>query len=236
MATATGPGGGCAASPAAADPARGRAERCCETARVMHRLDGDMKEARVFLRGALDCRGHFPTIYRAWIAMELEHAGGVAAARALFEEWRARYAAEEAQEGGGGGRQKEEEDQGAFWCHYIAFEAAHGGGAARVRAVAEAAVAARPRDPAVHAWYAKAELRLGHADRARDVLGRARLGFAAEEDAGKWEWLADEVKAYSDSMRHGRLKLRVFLPFCRSGGGRRWWSRPSQGYERLGVA
>ncbi|KAL6639298.1 hypothetical protein ACP70R_023028 [Stipagrostis hirtigluma subsp. patula] len=75
--------------------------------------------------------------------MELEHAGGVAAARALFEERRARYAAEEAQEGGGGDRQQEDEGQGAFWCHYIAFEVAHGGGAARVRAVAEAAVVAR---------------------------------------------------------------------------------------------
>ncbi|KAL6658502.1 hypothetical protein ACP70R_004088 [Stipagrostis hirtigluma subsp. patula] len=27
-------------------------------------------------------------------------------------------------------------------------------------------------------------------------------------------------------MRHGRLKLRGFLLFCRGGG--RWWSRPAQ--------
>ncbi|KAL6652794.1 hypothetical protein ACP70R_011719 [Stipagrostis hirtigluma subsp. patula] len=206
----------------AADPVRGRAVRWCEFALGMFRADGDTTGARRLLSDALVCGAHPPTIYRAWIAMEGQ-AGHGAAVRPLFEAWRAWYELV-----GGGG-----DDEGGFWCHYVAFELRHGG-AARVREVAERAVAARPRDPAVHAKYAKAELSLGRADLAGDVLRRALQVFAAEDDAKIREWLKDEVKSYRDSMRVGSWRrLRGLLPFCR-GGGR--WTKPAGGYQRLSVA
>ncbi|KAL6650696.1 hypothetical protein ACP70R_009621 [Stipagrostis hirtigluma subsp. patula] len=210
----------------AADPARGRAVRCCEIARDMYRADGHMREARRLFRDALVCDVRPPTIYRGWIAME-EHAGHGADVRPLFEAWRAWYELV-----GGGG-----DDEAGFWCHYIAFELRHGG-AARVREVARRAVAACPRDPAVHAKYAKAELSLGRADLAGDVLGRALQVFAKDDDAKIREWLNDEVKSYRDSMRAGSWrKLRGLLPFCRgSGAGGGWWMGPAGGYKRLGVA
>ncbi|KAL6874383.1 hypothetical protein ACP4OV_013403 [Aristida adscensionis] len=213
----------------AADPARGRAVRWCEWALHMYRADGHAGEARALLRDALACGAHPPTVYRAWIAME-EHAGSGAAARPLFEGLRAWY---ELQGGGGGA------DEAGFWCRYIAFELRHGG-AARARAVAERAVAACPRDAAVHARYAKAELGLGRADRAAAVVERALRVFAAEGDANSREWLMEEVAAYKNSMREGSWRrLRGLFPFCRGGGGGGAggrWCRTAGGYQRLGVA
>ncbi|KAF0894596.1 hypothetical protein E2562_001896 [Oryza meyeriana var. granulata] len=190
--------------------ARGRAVRCCEMALNLYMEDGDMKEARGLFRGGLMQRdADYGTIYRGWIAMEADHAGNVDFARTLFEEWRAL----------GGGR------DGGFWCRYVLFESRHGG-ARRVRDVAETAVAACPDDPAVHAKYAKLELRLGHEDRAFAVLGRALAAF--KSDAAAQEWLVDEVRGYRDALRrhslNGRLRscYRVIKP-C----------RPPHGYERL---
>ena len=88
-------------------------------------------------------------------------------------------------------------------------------------------MAACPADPAVHAKYAKAELRLGCPDRASAVLLIDLDAFAA--DAGIREWLEKEVTAYSDSMRHGGW-TRGLLPLCRR------WSRSAPGYELLAVA
>ncbi|GJN12757.1 hypothetical protein PR202_ga31064 [Eleusine coracana subsp. coracana] len=206
----------------AADLARGRAVRWCESALGMLRSDGDMREARLLLRAALAAGVHRPTVYRAWTAMEADHAGDGDAARALFEEWRVRLHQED--------NDKEEEDVGGFWCRYIAFELGHGG-AARTRAVAERAVAACPRDPAVHAGYARAELRLRRADRARAVVAHALKCLDDDRDR---EWLVDEVKRYGNAMRGRRRQLirRLcgFFPRLFRGG---WWSRPSRGYNRL---
>ncbi|KAF0894597.1 hypothetical protein E2562_001897 [Oryza meyeriana var. granulata] len=193
-----------------ADVARGRAVRICEMALYMFMEDGDMKEARSLLRGGLMYGpAYHGTIYRGWIAMEADHAGNVDAARVLFEEWCALS----------GGK------DGGFWCRYIAFEARHGG-ARRSRDVAEAAVRACPDDPAVHAKYAKLELRLGQDGRAFAVLGSALAAFAS--DAGAQEWLVDEVRGYYDALRKQSLTGRI-RSFCR--GIRR--CHPPHGYKRL---
>ena len=148
---------------------------------------GGLGEARALLRDALDCRNvHHPTIYRAWISMEEQAGSDAAGIRRLFEAWRCWYRHDD--EGGGGNSR----DEGGFWCHYIDFELRRGG-AAGARGVAERAVAACPRDPAVHAKYAKAELRLGRPDRARAVLLSALDAFAADAEAR--EWLEREVAA-----------------------------------------
>uniref|UniRef100_A0A0E0MDB5 BUB1 N-terminal domain-containing protein n=1 Tax=Oryza punctata TaxID=4537 RepID=A0A0E0MDB5_ORYPU len=171
---------------------------------------GDMTEARGLLRGGLMQRdADYGSIYRGWIAMEADHSGNVDFARALFGEWHALC------------RDKD----GGFWCRYIAFEVRHGG-ARRARDVAEAAVAACPGDPAVHAKCARLELRLGHEDRAFAVLGRALAAFAS--DASAQEWLVDQVRGYRDALRRrtlaGRLRscCRAVIP-----------SRRPHGYEKL---
>jgi len=187
---------------------------------------GGLGEARALLRDALDYRNvHHPTIYRAWISMEEQAGSDAAGIRRLFEAWRCWYRHDD--EGGGGNSR----DEGGFWCHYIDFELRRGG-AAGARGVAERAVAACPRDPAVHAKYAKAELRLGCPGRARAVLLSALDAFAA--DAETREWLEREVAAYGgDSMRHGSWRRpRGFLPFC----SRRWPRPPAQGYNLLAAA
>ncbi|KAL6650701.1 hypothetical protein ACP70R_009626 [Stipagrostis hirtigluma subsp. patula] len=209
----------------AADPASGRAVRFCEFAQEMFRDDGNMREARCVFLDALVCDADPPAIYRGWIAME-ERAGHGADVRPLFEAGRAWYELV-----GGGG-----DDEGGFWCRYIAYELRHGG-AARVREVAQRAVASRPGDPAVHAKYVKAELSLGRADLAGDVLRRALQVFAAEDDAKIREWLNNEVKSHKDSMRAGSWrKLRSLLPFCRGSGAGGRWMTPAGGNDRLGVA
>jgi hypothetical protein len=90
-------------------------------------------------------------------------------------------------------------------------------------------VAACPSDPAVHA---RAELRLGRADRASVVVARA-LGCL---DADNGEWLVDEVKRYSDAVRRRRRfgRLCGFIPrfFCRG----LLWSRLRRSYQRLDGA
>ncbi|GJN37031.1 hypothetical protein PR202_gb25949 [Eleusine coracana subsp. coracana] len=172
----------------AADLARGRAVRWCESALGMLRSDGDMREARLLLCAALAAGIHRPTVYRAWTAMEADHTGDAHAARARLHQE---------------DNEEEEEDVGGFWCRYIAFELGHSG-TARTRAVAEHAVAVCPRDPAVHAGYARAELRLGRADRARAVVARA---LKCLDDDGDREWLVDEVKRYGNAMRRRRRRL-----------------------------
>ena len=198
-------------------------QRCKLALETFRRGGGGLGEARALHRGALDCRNvHHPTIYRAWISMEEQAGSDAAGFRRLFEGWWCWY---RHGEGGGGSR-----DEGGFWCHYIDFELRRGG-AAGARGVAERAVAACPRDPAVHAKYAKAELSLGRPDRARAVLLSALDAFAA--DAETREWLEREVAAYGgDSMRHGSWRrLRGFLPFCS-----RRWTRPAQRYNLLTLA
>ncbi|KAG8089587.1 hypothetical protein GUJ93_ZPchr0011g28276 [Zizania palustris] len=190
--------------------ARGRAVRCCEMARNLFREDGDMREARGLLRGGLmQSHADYGTIYRGWIAMEVD-SGNIDAARFLFLEWRSQC----------GGK------DGGFWCSYITFESRHGG-ALRARAVAEAAVAACPEDPAVHAKYAKTELRLDRKDSAFAALARALAVFAGDPVAQ--EWLVDEVRGYRDALRRqgfaGRLRA-CCRRFVRP-------SRARHGYERL---
>lgn len=197
----------------AADPAHGRAVRWCETALGMFRSDGNMREARLLLRAALAAGVHHPTVYRAWTAMEADHAGDATAARALFEEWL---------HGCDDGR-----EAGRFWCRYIAFELGHGG-AARARAVAERAVSACPHEPAVHAAYARAELSLGRADRARAVVERALQCLNGDHR----EWLVDEVKRYGSSMRLRRWRFSRLCGFIVR-FYRGWWARSPRGYGRL---
>ncbi|OEL13567.1 hypothetical protein BAE44_0025412 [Dichanthelium oligosanthes] len=166
----------------ATTPGRSIAVRRCKLALETFRVDGDLGEARTLLRDALDCSNvHHPTIYRAWISMEEQAGTDASAIRKLFEAWCAWYHKED---------RAGSQDEGGFWCHYIGFELRRGT-AASARGVGERAVAACPRDPAVHAKYAKAELRLGFPDRARAVLLSALDAFAA--DAGTREWLEREV-------------------------------------------
>jgi hypothetical protein len=212
----------------AADPERGRAVRWCEWA-LDFRRTGDVDKARALLRDALACGAHPPTIYRAWIAMEEEEGERAAdAVRELFEGWRAWYPAAEAAGA---------DDEGGFWCHYIAFEIRHGGGAARVRAVAERAVAACPRDPAVHTRYVRAEARLGCPDRARAVLESALDSFATDAEARYW-LRKEEAAACGDAVSRGGWKrLRgLLLPFRRRRRGVRWSGSSAFAYEQLGVA
>ncbi|VAH93600.1 unnamed protein product [Triticum turgidum subsp. durum] len=61
----------------ATKPARAQALRWCETAREMRRIDGDMKEAGQLLRGALSCVKDYASVYRTWIAMEMDGGGGI---------------------------------------------------------------------------------------------------------------------------------------------------------------
>jgi predicted Zn-dependent protease len=218
----------------ATTPGRSIAVRRCKLALETFRVDGDLGEARALLRDALACSNvHHPTIYRAWISMEEQAASGgdgdAGGIRKLFEAW-SRWYQDRNKDAGAGGSQQQ--DEGGFWCHYIDFELRRGS-AASARGVAERAVAACPGDPAVHAKYAKAELRLGCPDRARAVLLSALDAFAA--DAGAREWLEREVAEYGDSMRHGSWRrLRgLLLPFCRRC---RRWSRPAQGYHLLAAA
>jgi hypothetical protein len=212
----------------AANPARGRTVRWCEWA-LDFRRTGDVDKARALLRDALACGAHPPTIYRAWIAMEEEEGERAAdAVRELFEGWRAWYPAAEAAGA---------DDEGGFWCHYIAFEIRHGGGAARVRAVAERAVAACPRDPAVHTRYVRAEARLGCPDRARAVLESALDSFATDAEARYW-LRKEEAAACGDAVSRGGWKrLRgLLLPFRRRRRGVRWFGSSAFAYEQLGVA
>ncbi|XP_025824575.1 uncharacterized protein LOC112900063 isoform X1 [Panicum hallii] len=218
----------------ATTPGRSIAVRRCtlalETFRGGGGGGGGLAEARALLRDALDCSNvHHPTIYRAWISMEEQAGSDAVGIRKLFGGWHCWYRKKRE----GGGSQNEEEtrsqDEGGFWCHYIDFELRRGT-AASARGVGERAVAACPRDPAVHAKYAKAELRLGCPDRARAVLLSALDAFAA--DAETRERLEREVTAYGDTMRRGSWRrLRGFLPFCS-----RRWTRPAQGYDLLAVA
>ncbi|WVZ85391.1 hypothetical protein U9M48_032327 [Paspalum notatum var. saurae] len=203
----------------ATTPGRSLAVGRCKVALDTFRNEGNLHDARTLLLDALACSNvHHPTIFRAWISMEEEARSDAAGVRKLFEAWRCSYL------GGGLGH-----DEGGFWCHYIDFELRHGT-AASVRSVAERAVAACPRDPAVHAKYAKAELRMGCPDRASAVLLSALDLFAA--DAKSREWLEREVTTYRDAMGHGSWRrLRGLLPFCRR--------RPSglaPGYRLLGIA
>ncbi|KAL5204092.1 hypothetical protein ABZP36_008963 [Zizania latifolia] len=179
-------------------------------ARNLFREDGDMREARSLLRGALmQSHADYGTIYRGWISMEANYAGNVDAARVLFLEWRLQC----------GGKDSD------FWCQYIAFESRHDSDR-RARDVAEVAVAACPEDPAVHAMYNKTELRLGREDRAFTALARALAVFA--KDSAAQEWLVDEVRGYRNALR--RCGFAGLLRAC--------WrcvrpSRTRHGYERL---
>ncbi|CAD6261103.1 unnamed protein product [Miscanthus lutarioriparius] len=210
---------------------------------------GGLREVRALLGDALFCSNvHHPTIYRASISMEVEAGADARGVRELFEGWRIWYlrGARAAKNRDDDGEEEERwsvahpvhpvappvrpsQDEGGFWCHYIDFELRHGTDAS-ARCVEERAVAACPRDPAVHAKYAKAELCLGCPSRATAVLLSALDAFAA--DVGTREWLEKEVTAYNDSMRHGSWgRLRGLLPsLCR----RR--VRPAPGYELLAVA
>jgi hypothetical protein len=216
----------------ATTPGRSLAVGRCKLALETFRSDrdgggGGLEEARTLLCDALVCSNvHHPTIYRAWIGMELEAGTDASGVRELFEGWHIWYLRSAFKNGDNEETRRPSQDEGGFWCHYIDFELRHGT-AARVRCVAERAVATCPRDPAVHAKYAKAELRLGCPDRANAVLLSALDAFAA--DAGTREWLEKEVTAYRDSIGHGSWRrLRGLLSLCRR-------SRPAPGYELLAV-
>ncbi|WVZ55076.1 hypothetical protein U9M48_005789 [Paspalum notatum var. saurae] len=180
---------------------------------------GDLTEARAFLIGTLarSSNVHRAAIFRAWVSMEEQAGSDARRVRKLFEAWSRAYRLGDGRKklvGGGGGKGGEEQDlsgqdddEGGFWCRYIDFELHHGT-AASVRVVAERAVAACPRDPAVHAKYANAELRLGCPDRAGAVLLSTLDLFAT--DAKTREWLEREVATYDDTMsmkqsRHGGI-------------------------------
>lgn len=138
-------------------PARAHALRWCETAREMRRIDGDMKEARQLLRGALCCVKDYASVYRTWIAMEMDGGGGVGVARWLFEEWGTVCAKD-------GNLRKDDDgttadEYGDYWCAYLAFELRHGD-ARRARTVAARAVKACPHDASLRDTV---ELRLSDA-------------------------------------------------------------------------
>ncbi|WVZ85383.1 hypothetical protein U9M48_032319 [Paspalum notatum var. saurae] len=235
---------------AARTPGRSMAEadgRCKLTALETVRNDegGDLTEARAFLVAALarSSNVHRAAVFRAWVTMEEQAGSDARRVRKLFEAWSRAYRLGGGRKklvGGGGGEGGEErdlsgqdDDEGGFWCRYIDFELRHGT-AASVRVVAERAVAACPRHPAVHAKYATAELRLGCPDRAGAVLLSALDLFAA--DARTREWLEREVATYDDAMsmgqRHGGIWRRLrdrLLPFCRRRSGM------ATGYELLAV-
>ncbi|XBH54860.1 hypothetical protein VPH35_077076 [Triticum aestivum] len=127
----------------ATKPARAQALRWCETAREMRRIDGDMKEAAQLLRGALSCVKDYASVYRTWIAVEMDGGGGVGVARWLFEEWGTVCAKD-------GNLRKDDDgttadEYGDYWCAYLAFELRHGD-ARRARTVATRAVKTCPHD------------------------------------------------------------------------------------------
>jgi hypothetical protein len=156
-----------------ADPDRGYALRWCEQAREMYKADGNTEEARDLLRDALTCTRvvDYASIYRSWIAMELDD-GNVPAARDLYLEWERRrlYAGEDTGVG--------------FWCMYINFEVKNGT-AKSARAVAKAAVKACPSDPTVYAKNLMVKLLFGRGRRARR-LRRHLDNFAMDVDCKDW--------------------------------------------------
>ncbi|KAI4997561.1 hypothetical protein ZWY2020_052903 [Hordeum vulgare] len=154
----SGNGGRASTSSGRQQAARAQALRWCETAREMRRIDGDMKEARDLLRGALCCVKDYASVYRTWIAMELDDGlGGVGIARWLFEQWGAVCAKD-------GNLRKDDDgttadEYGDYWCAYLAFELRHGD-ARRARTVAARAVKACPHDASLRDTV---ELRLSDA-------------------------------------------------------------------------
>jgi ferredoxin len=146
-------------------PDRGYALRWCEQAREMYKADRHTKEARSLLRDALSCSTvvDYASVYRSWIAMELDD-GNVEAARDLYEEWKR--------------RQDAGEDSSSvvdFWCAYINFEVENvkNGKAGLARAVAKEAVEACPGDPTIYAKSLNVKLRFGDGDPAPGVAERA---------------------------------------------------------------
>ncbi|KAM3274584.1 hypothetical protein ACQJBY_043564 [Aegilops geniculata] len=191
-------------------PARGQALRWCETAREMRRVDGDMKEARLLLRGALCCVKDYASVYRTWIAMEKE-AGGVGVARWLFEEWGAVCAKDGGLHNEGDGATADA--YGDYWCAYLAFELGHGD-LRRARAVAARAVRACPRDASLRDTV---ELRL------RDEQERQRRRRRPGLFRSAKKWLVDDLRACFSSVGEQRSTSGC-LPL---------FSRPPRGYRRL---
>jgi hypothetical protein len=156
-------------------PDRGYALRWCEQAKEMYKADRHTKEmykadrhtkaARSLLRDALSCSTvvDYASVYRSWIAMELDD-GNVEAARDLYEEWKRRLHA------------GEDSNSGVdFWCAYINFEVENvkNGDAGLARAVAKEAVEACPGDPTIYAKNLNVKLRFGGGDPAPGVAERA---------------------------------------------------------------
>ncbi|RLM79887.1 hypothetical protein C2845_PM12G07380 [Panicum miliaceum] len=148
--------------------------------------------------------------------MEWREGGGdPAAARELFEEWRARSEAD-----GDGGS---EEGRALLWTRYISFEL-EDGGAERARAVAAAALAACPRNADVRAECVLAEVKLGDDERARAAFERALADLAADAEAARQ--LTEKVRrrgAYLSEQWFGGC-----LSFCRG-----WWFRQQRWWEQI---
>lgn len=195
----------------ATKPARAQALRWCETAREMRRIDGDMKEAAQLLRGALSCVKDYASVYRTWIAMEMDGGGGVGVARWLFEEWGTVCAKD-------GNLRKDDDgttadEYGDYWCAYLAFELRHGD-ARRARTVAARAVKACPHDASLRDTV---ELRL------RDEQERQRRRRRPGLFRSAKKWLVDDLRACFSSVGEQRSTSGC-LPL---------FSRPPRGYRRL---
>ena len=157
------------------------ASACSDAALKLYWEDGrDMKhikQVRDLFRGA-DQR----TIFLAWTGMELGH-GDTAAARACFEEWlRPRLL-----------RSRRRRLTSGATTPRSSFST--GRARARTRAVAEAALAACPRDPEVFAMYACLELRM-YAGPHRRTRATSDVLPADDEDSVKC--LRDAARGEAD--------------------------------------
>uniref|UniRef100_M8BMA0 Crooked neck-like protein 1 n=1 Tax=Aegilops tauschii TaxID=37682 RepID=M8BMA0_AEGTA len=214
----------------ATKPACAQALRWCETAREMRRIDGDMKEAAQLLRGALSCVKDYASVYRTWIAMEMDGRGGVGVARWLFEEWGTVCAKDGILRKDDDGTTADE--YGDYWCAYLAFELRHGD--------ESRAGAAPPADEYGDYWcaYLAFELRHGDARRARTVATRAVK--TCPHDASLRDTvelrLRDAIEIEQQT-RHRSGLLRTAKKWLsnveQSRGCSSLVPRPPQGYRRL---
>jgi hypothetical protein len=178
----------------------------------MYNHGGGVERASPVFRAALARVADYETVYSAWTIME-RRAGAAAAAREVYEEWRARRAVD-----GGGGQ----EADSWFWRSYLDLELNHGD-AERARAVAEVTMAACPGDVMLRAECVLAEAQLGDDERARAVFDSALSAFAGDLEAKAR--LREQVRKGASSLSERRLGCFLFCRGCCFFRPLRWWDQ-----------